>query len=350
MNLSTVTAIIVENLDNNTHQDLLAQEANNKTPINGDIIVIKDIIDTNCYQHTGYVYSDNQWIALDGNYKADNIYFNNDFIFTENVGTITIPESGNITVSAKGKNLQEFLTSIFAVEKNPEVVMPSATISIGNTTVFEVGTEYTPSYSIAFNSGEYSYGPNPTGVVASYTISDTNGNSSTKSSDSFNSFLIDDDTNYQIEANISYSDGATPKTNLGNNCEEEKILANELNVKSSVIKGYRKSFYGALNDKNDYDIRSLKSSTSALKNGSSFTINLTSNTQRVVIAYPATLQNLTSVLDKNDSNSNIVSGFGAPQIVGIKGASEESSTIEYKVYTMDFANAYGTSNVFTVTI
>lgn len=350
MNLSTVTAIIVENLDNNTHQDLLAQEANNKTPINGDIIVIKDIIDTNCYQHTGYVYSDNQWIALDGNYKADNIYFNNDFIFTENVGTITIPESGNITVSAKGKNLQEFLTSIFAVEKNPEVVMPSATISIGNTTVFEVGTEYTPSYSIAFNSGEYSYGPNPTGVVASYTISDTNGNSSTKSSDSFNSFLIDDNTNYQIEVNISYSDGATPKTNLGNNCEEEKILANELNVKSSVIKGYRKSFYGALNDKNDYDIRSLKSSTSALKNGSSFTINLTSNTQRVVIAYPATLQNLTSVLDKNDSNSNIVSGFGAPQIVGFKGASEESSTIEYKVYTMDFANAYGTSNVFTVTI
>ena len=69
---------------------------------------------------------------------------------------------------------------------------------------------------------------------------------------------------------------------------------------------------------------------------------------RVIIAYPATLQDLESVLDLNDSNSNIVSGFTlSNQLVG---GVDNYNPINYKVYTMDFANPYNTSNKFTVTI
>lgn len=287
---------------------------------------------------------------MNGNYDANNIYFNEDFIFTENIGTVTVPEIGNLTVEAQGKSLKEFLSSIFASEKNPEVELPSASIVLGmSNDVYEVGTSYSPSYQIIFNDGNYSYGPNPTGVVATFNVGD-GVNISTNPSGNFNSFEIKDDTNYKISAIISYTEGTIPKTNLGNDCEEAKISSGELSVESKTISGYRKSFYGALNNKEDYNIRDLNSSTSALTDGSSFTINLISTTKRVVIAYPATLRDLTSVLDKNDSNSNIVSGFGEPEIKQIKGASEKSSAIDYKVYTMDFANEYGTSNVFTVTI
>ena len=342
---------VVENDKNNNHLDLIEEQFAKQDPRVGDIVIIKDIFANNLYQHTAYIFDNNHWQAMDGNYNAENIYFNNDFVFTENIGTITIPESGNIVVSANGKNLKEFLSTIFAAEKDPEVTLPSAKIILGAaSTSFEVGSNYSPSYTINFDDGNYSYGPELTGVIASYNVSDTNNNTSTEIGASFEPFEILDDTNYQITAIISYSDGTIPKTNLGNDCEDKKILANTLTISSDTIKGYRKSFYGALNTKEDYNIRDLKSSTSALKNGSSFTINLTATTKRVVIAYPATLRNLTSVLDKNDSNSNIVSGFGEPEIKQIKGASETSSAIDYKVYTMDFANEYGTSNVFTVTI
>ena len=342
---------VVENDKNNNHLDLIEEQFAKQDPRVGDIVIIKDIFANNLYQHTAYIFDNNHWQAMDGNYNAENIYFNNDFVFTENIGTITIPESGNIVVSANGKNLKEFLSTIFAAEKDPEVTLPSAKIILGAaSTSFEVGSNYSPSYTINFDDGNYSYGPELTGVIASYNVSDTNNNTSTEIGASLEPFEILDDTNYQITAIISYSDGTIPKTNLGNDCEDKKILANTLTISSDTIKGYRKSFYGALNTKEDYNIRDLKSSTSALKNGSSFTINLTATTKRVVIAYPATLRNLTSVLDKNDSNSNIVSGFGEPEIKQIIGASETSSAIDYKVYTMDFANEYGTSNVFTVTI
>jgi hypothetical protein len=42
---------------------------------------------------------------MDGNYRADNVYFDEDFIFTKPIGTVSIPSSGNKTVSAAGKNL-----------------------------------------------------------------------------------------------------------------------------------------------------------------------------------------------------------------------------------------------------
>jgi hypothetical protein len=79
----------------------------------------------------------------------------------------------------------------------------------------------------------------------------------------------------------------------------------------------------------------------ALKNGSSFVINLQEDTKKVVIAYPATLRNLTTVLDFNDSNSNIVEGFGEPEIISVEGANGYKA-IDYKVYTLSFANPYGT--------
>jgi hypothetical protein len=113
------TIVSVENVNNNAHQDLIDQEFAITDPVVGDIIIIKDIISSDKYQHTGYVYNGKNWTAMDGNYNAENIYFDEDFIFTEGVGTVEIPEEGNITVAAAGKNLKEFLSTIFAKEENP---------------------------------------------------------------------------------------------------------------------------------------------------------------------------------------------------------------------------------------
>jgi hypothetical protein len=68
----------------------------------------------------------------------------------------------------------------------------------------------------------------------------------------------------------------------------------------------------------------------------------------VVFAYPATLKDLDKVLDKNDSNANIISGF-SKVTMEIPG-NNNYNPISYKVYTIDFANPYDTQNIFTAII
>lgn len=166
INTLSSTIISIEKIDNNTHQALIDNEFAEKDPKANDIVIIKELINGDKYQHTGYVFNGENWTALDGNYNANNIYFDKDFIFTEDIGTVSIPEGqGNIVVDAKGKNLKEFLSTLFAEEKNPEITNPSATITLGSTTTnCEVGEIYSPSYTVTFNSGKYSYGPNYTNV------------------------------------------------------------------------------------------------------------------------------------------------------------------------------------------
>lgn len=289
---------------------------------------------------------------MDGNYNAENIYFDEDFIFTKDLGVVVIPESGNIKVDAAGKNLKEFLTNLFAKEEDPFIVENvGASLTLQSAKEVEVGTEYTPNYVVNFYPGKYSYGPD-TNIVASYNITDNNGNESAVASGKFEAFTIGDDTNYQIKAVISYSEGSIPLSNLGNAIEEKRIKAGSIELNSDSVKGYRNAFYGTLSEKKELTsdiIRSLTATNGSVAAGTTLSINIPIGTKRVVVAYDNEIQDLKSVLDKNDAESNIVSGFGNPQIIPVKGANDYQA-IDYKVYVMDFANPYDTENIFTITI
>ena len=76
------------------------------------MVIVKYQFVTGKYQHTAYVYDGTVWAAMDGNYNAENVYFKNDFVFTENVGTVKIPETGSIEVEAAGLNVAEFFNNI----------------------------------------------------------------------------------------------------------------------------------------------------------------------------------------------------------------------------------------------
>ena len=343
------------------HSVLLAEIQN---PANDDIAIIKDVINAATetapakYQHTAYIYNGNTWEAMDGNYDAENVYFKNDFIFTESVGTVSVPlETGNTTVAAAGLNVKQFLAKIFAEEKDPTVTLPSVKLTMNpNTTSYEVGSKLTQGYSISFDSGAYQYGPNPTGVEKiGLVVTDNKNNTLTDTTGTFPEQTVTDGFSYKVSCYATYGDGSVPKTNLGNDCEGQQITAGQTGTKtSSSISGYRKTFFGCVTTKKDTltsaDIRALNSSTSAYSDGKKFDIAVEEKCLRVIIAYPATLRNLTEVLDVNDSSSNIVSGFNAePIIVAVEGANGYDA-IDYKVYMIDFADPYDRSNTFKVTI
>ena len=55
---------------------------------------------------TAYSYDGAKWCAMDGNYNAENVYFDSDLTYTAPIGVMTVPSSGAGKISAAGKNVK----------------------------------------------------------------------------------------------------------------------------------------------------------------------------------------------------------------------------------------------------
>lgn len=131
----------------------------------------------------------------------------------------------------QGTTLQAALTDILMKIITPTPVNPSASISLTNAGMYEVGTQITPEYSIDFNPGKFLFNGNDignfsqTGITATeYTV---NGTSQTSPTGSLQQITVDDNTNYSITANVSYGDSVQATNNLGGNVDAD---GNEINV------------------------------------------------------------------------------------------------------------------------
>lgn len=326
------------------------------SPRHGDIgIVTHDIYDE-IDSSNAYVYNTtgdaNVWQPLNSKYNAEDVYFASNLVITANIGVQTIDSSGSKTLDTAGKNLKQVLDMIVAEEKNPAITQPSVTARLNNSGAKEVGTNIVPSYTCTLNPGSYQYGP-ATGIVAtSWSVSDTNSNNTETASGTFSEIQVTEDTNYKITATATYEDGAIPVTNLSNDYTAGQIKAGSKTGTSAAITGYRNSFYGTLIDKTELPdsatIRTLTKSGKALNNGSKFSINIPVGAIRVVISYPATLRNLTSVTDVNGMGAEIGSSF-ALSTIQVSGENNYNP-VDYKTYILDYANPNDTQNTYNVTI
>ena len=96
----------------------------------GDVAVVSAEIgeSTGKYQHTAYYWNGTAWAAMDGNYDAETVYFNEDLTYTNAIGAIAAP-TGSGTLPAKGKNLEEVLKSILAKEASGTTKQPSLAVN-----------------------------------------------------------------------------------------------------------------------------------------------------------------------------------------------------------------------------
>lgn len=335
-------------------EDKIAEITANAELNSGDVAVIIRTIHGDKKSYTAYVYNGSTWEAMDGNYDATNVYFKDDLVITANIGVQTIDSTGSKTLDTAGKNIKQVFDLIMAEEKNPTTTQPSVTVTSSQVKAYEVGTKVTPQYTATLNPGSYSYGP-ATGITATgWTVSDSLSGSATTATGSMPEVTVADNTNYTITATATYGAGAVPVTNLGNPYEAGKIAAgSKTGSTSTKITGYRNTFYGTYNTKdgtvNSAYIRALPSkSNKALANGSTFSVQVPVGAMRIMLAYPATLRDVTSIKDRNGLNAESKSSFTQTR-VSVEGANG-ATAIEYKVYTMDRAEANQTLNYFDVTI
>ena len=335
MNIKTI-----ENVDSSKMHQSLIDEAMADLLLNvGDIVIIKDNIINDKWEYTSYVYNGSAWCAMDGNYNAESVYFDDDFTFTKAIGTVNIPESGSIKVSATGMNIKDFFASLFAQEEDPKITLPSASISCSNAGAYEVGEKVTPKYSVTFKPGSYSFGPE-TGVIANaYHVTDTRGVNKDTQSGTMNEITVVDGINYSINATVDYSDGVMPQTNIGNDFEEGRITAGTTSTAtSSKITGYRNLFAGPDTTGNAINSEFIRNSLSAKGDATkSYTITWaaadTPGIKRYIVAIPANS-------GRKVSHVSLVSAMGAPatgdyilqpNLVSVKGANDYTSET-YKLW------------------
>lgn len=347
--------------------------------VKDDIFVIKTLIADDKYSYTSFVYDGENWAAMDGNYSAENVILTDDITATTTVGTITELTNGAAKFNVKGMSIQKALEKLLAEEKEPTITDPSYSLTASaTTTTKEIGGYINQiNWDGTWSAGSYEYGSkedtsSDTGVTAVYVVSNSiNDKTSANLDGSFaldNAIQIDTvgaKTYATITGKCTYSGSPkTPVTNLGSNAEAGAIEGDEISKTANVsVTGFRNSFYGTYATKEvegvqtgstSDSIRTLKASGKTLTNGATFDISIPADAQRVVIAYPATLKDLDYVKDANDSDANIVSAFtdangGARATVSVAGANGYGA-VDYKVFSTDFAGAYGTTNTFKVKI
>lgn len=285
---------------------------------------------------------------------AEKVMFDSNMVFTEQFGKYK-PSGGKVTIPSEGKSLKGLLLDAYSEDKNPVITQPSVGISSSTARAYEVGTVVTPAYSGSFNTGKYEYGPTPTGVSVTEWQATNNVTTETKTTQtgSFAQYTVPDGSNYRITINATYSDGATPVTALGAEYEAGKINGGSKTAQSGAITGYRNSFYGTLADKSvDVDntvVRALQQKSGrSLVNGNTFTVNIPVGAEAVLILYPATLRDVTSIKDVNGLNADITSAFTKSEM-SITGANNYTA-INYKMYRLDYAKPNDTANKYTVTI
>lgn len=314
---------------------------------NGDTAIVKRDIAGGKSSYTAYVY-DGEWKAMDGNYNANNVYFDKDLIYTANIGVKTVPGTGSGTITAAGKNVEEVLASILAEEKNPDTTQPAASVTANNVGTFEIGTSKNITYTAKLSKGSYTYGPE-TGIVAGTITATCDGKTLTGATGTFEG-VVAEATEKKVSVSIEHAAGATPKTNLGNAYEAGKIAAGTKTATSSGIKGVRYMFWGPVTKDvalNSANIRALahKQASGA---GTLDTFGAGAGAKKVVVAVPAG-RKITKVIMPSALNADVTALFVKQSAtVNVEGANGYTAAA-YNIYVYQPASI-DAGETYTVTI
>ena len=311
-----ILAIINENRDSCTTVPVAEGQSDTEAlatisnPKNGDTAILVKVISGDKKSYTAFVY-DNAWKAMDGNYRADNVYFDDDITYTVAIGTLAKP-SGSAKFAAKGKNVEQVLSSLMAQEANPTKSNPAVSFSAqGGFGTFEIGTKKNLTYTAALSAGSYTYGP-ATGITAQTWEVSCTGVTGTKSTanGTFEN-VVAEATAKKITAKATYNEGAVPVTNLGNPYPAGKIAAGTASKDSNELKGVRYMFWGPMTDAdmalNSTNIRAL-AHKQASGTGTLDTFGAGAGAKKVVVAVPAG-RKITKVLMPSALNADVTALF-----------------------------------------
>lgn len=231
-----------------------------------DIFVVKALISEGKYSYTAFVFNGTAWAAMDGNYNASNVYYDQDLITTTEVGNITL-ENGQATISATGLNMIDLWNAIYVSEdKDISVTKPTVSVS-GSLKYIEVGSSASQDITVTYEDGKYEYGytteTGEEGTTATATTNDgttgadatgyklTDGtNTISPKTEGGNTFTVDSGIktakgSMSVKGSATYDDGYIPVSNLKKMYPAKAISAGTTaEVSKELFRWYVPMFYG----------------------------------------------------------------------------------------------------------
>lgn len=315
----------------------------------GDTAIVKRVITGDKTSYTAYVY-DGAWKAMDGNYRADNVYFDDDITYTVAIGTLSKP-SGSAKFAAKGKNVEQVLSSLMAQEANPSKTNPAVSFSAQTGFgTFEIGTKKNLAYTAVLSAGGYTYGP-ATGITAqSWSVKCTGIDEAKATATGTFEGVVAEGTAKKITATATYNEGSIPMTNLGNPYPAGKIAAGSASKDSNVLQGVRYMFWGPVTDDvelNSANVRAL-AHKQAQGTGTLGTFGAGKDAKKVIVAVPAG-RKITKVLMPSALNADVTALFVKQSAtVNVEGA-EGYTAAAYNIYVYQPASI-DAGETYSVTI
>lgn len=314
----------------------------------GDTAIVKRVITGDKTSYTAYVY-DGEWKAMDGNYRADNVYFDDDITYTVAIGTLAKP-SGSAKFNAKGKNVEQVFSSLMAQEANPSKTNPAVTIGTQtNFGTFEIGTKKNLVYAATLSAGSYTYGP-ATGITAQTWSASCDGQTLNTASGTFENVVAEANAK-KVTVTATYNEGAIPVTNLGNPYPEGKIAAGSASKDSSNFVGVRYMFWGPMTDADaaldSANIRAL-AHNKATSTGTLSTFGAGAGAKKVVVAVPAG-RKITKVLMPSALNADVTALFVKQGTQSQVNGAEDYAAAAYDVYVYQPASI-DAGETYSVTI
>lgn len=329
-------------------------------------------------------------LVLDASSKiiVGNSIFSSSETLGENiVSTVSIGAFSAGNTLTAGSNLTTILKALLQKIYYPTISQPSGSISAtavysgtatgSTTTKVEIGTNTRVLLTGNFTQGQILGKNNASGVwesgvrqnytdggLQNYILNGIN-TGSTSTNTTSNVTIVGSSNTWT--GTMFYKSGPQPTDSTGANYLSPLAAGNTATYTSSAISGIRSYFYGTSTSINtapttSSDIRNNYTGSVAWSNatnGYSQAVSIPAGTRIVVFAYPATLQNLTSVTDPTGVaiNSDAFGQYSSPGVqsstspysIGINGASNYVSA-DYKVYVYIPAGAIVNSSTYTFTI
>lgn len=339
-----------------THEEAIDRIVgdSNATPQVGDIVILRELIyEPDNYQHIAYVYNGEQWMAMDGNYNAENVYLAKDLTITADVGVQKLNGAGSKVLNTAGKNLKQVLDLLLAERTLPTRTNPSVSVTAAKATAHEVGTPIQLAFSASLDKGFYTYGPADTEVTATAWKAVFNGETINANSGTFTEVYITDGFSKRIAVTATHTKGVVPNDNLNNplvdntelsNCQ---IQAGDKTGYSAYVTGYRNGFYGSFASPIELTSDTIRSLTAFKSTNNSINnMPVIEGAKQVIIALP-TGRIITKVADDNAFGTDIVTKF-VNNVVSVDGASEGFMK-DYNVYVYS-PDAALSANTYDVTI
>ena len=352
-----ILAVINENRDNCTQIELTQGQtdadglATITSPKKGDTAIVSKLIVGDKKSYTAYVYNGENWAACDGNYSADNVYFDEDLTYTANIGVLTVPSTGSGTIQASGKNVKDVLAGILAKENNPSKTAPAVSFSDqGGFGTFEIGTKKNLTYTAALSAGSYTYGP-ATGITAqSWSVSCTGvAGTKTTATGTFENVVAESNVK-RIIATAQYGDGAIPVTNLGNPYKAGQIKAGSATANSYELKGVRYMFWGPMTTDAAIDSAAVRAlaHNKATSTGKLDTFGAVKDAKKVVVAVPSD-RKIKKVIMPSALNADVTALFVKQSATVPVNGAEGYAAAAYNIYVYQPASI-DAGETYTVTI